>query len=306
MLFNFVSIFLQEDFMKRNVVFLAILSIPLTISCVNAQSQDSTRPVVKAMTFNIRVDTPLDGPNSWPFRRDKVFEIMHNQNPDVIGIQEGTHNQVEQTRQALLPDYTQYSPGPDSGTAGESCAIYYRTERFALNDSGTFWFSDTPDEPSRGWDMGPRVCSWVYLTDKKTQISFYVYNCHLAAFFAQGARQKEAELLAERIASRKTNDPVILMGDFNMNVGNKAMDYLLNAKGKTDYPKLTDAWRTLHDSKGPAYDHIILNNDAQVLNIELDKTKASDHYALVAQIQLKLPAKTPVAEQTNDDKVKVN
>lgn len=289
--------------MNRSVVSLVLLNILLVLTCVNAQSQTSALPVVKAMTFNIRVDSSF----GWALRCGKVYQVIHNQNADIIGIQEGSHHQVGKIRQALT-DYTQYSPGPDSGRAGESCAIYYRTARFALNDSGTFWFSDTPDEPSHGWDAwGPRVCSWVYLTDKTSGTSFYVYNCHLAAFFAQGARQKEAELLAQRIASRKTNDPVILLGDFNMNVGNKAMDHLLNADGKTAYPKMTDAWQTLHDTEGPRYDHIVLNEDAKAIDIKVDNTKASDHYAVVAQIQLNSPEKKPIAaEQTNDNKVSVN
>jgi len=288
--------------MNRNVVLLVCLNILLVLTCVNAQPETSAVPIVKAMTFNIRVDTFLDGLNSWAFRRNKVFEIMRNHGADVIGIQEGSHSQVKQVREAL-PDYTHHSPGPDSGMAGESCSIYYRTARFTLKDSGTFWFSNTPDEPSRGWNAWPRVCSWVYLTDKTTAASFYVYNCHLSPFLAQSARQKEAELLAKQIASRKTDDAVILLGDFNMNVGNKAMNYLLNVDGKTAYPEMTDAWQTLNDTEGPKYDHIILNKDAKVIDIIVDKTKASDHYAIVAEIQLNSPQKTPtVAEQTNVNK----
>ncbi|HAL44528.1 MAG: hypothetical protein A2Y12_07380 [Planctomycetes bacterium GWF2_42_9] len=289
--------------MNRKIVLLVCLNILLVINFVNAQTETSALPVVKAMTFNIRVDTILDGPNGWAFRRDKVLDIMRNQNADIIGIQEGSHRQVEQIRDAL-PDYTHYSPGPDSGMAGESCSIYFKSAGFTLKDSGTFWFSDTPDEQSGGW---PKVCSWVYLTDKKTGVSFYVYNCHLSPFLAQGARQREAELLAERIATRKTNDPVILLGDFNMNVGNKAMDYLLNADGQTAFPKMTDAWQTLNDTKGPKYDHIILNEDAKAIDIKVDYTKASDHYAIIAEIQINVPKKTPiVAEQSNVNKVSVN
>jgi endonuclease/exonuclease/phosphatase family metal-dependent hydrolase len=289
--------------MNRKSVLFVCLDLLLLISCANAQSATSDMPIVKAMTFNIRVDSSF----GWALRCEKVYQVMRNQNADIIGIQEGSHHQVAEIREAMT-DYTHYSPGKDSGRAGESCSIYYKTDRFDLNDSGTFWFSDTPDEPSRGWDSwGPRVCSWVYLTDKKTGTSFYVFNCHLAAFFAQGARQKEAELLAQRIASRKTNDPVILLGDFNMNVGNKAMDYLLNADGKTAYPKMTDAWHDLHDTKGPTYDHIILNKDAKAIEINVDNSKVSDHDAIVAQIQLIAPEKAPIAaEQKNVDEVSVN
>ncbi|OHB52224.1 MAG: hypothetical protein A2Y10_19800, partial [Planctomycetes bacterium GWF2_41_51] len=193
--------------------------------------------------------------------------------------------------QAGLPKYANYSVGRNDGFQdGESCGIFYKKDRFTLSDKGTFWFSNTPDKASQGWDAWPRICTWVYLTDKTTGKSFYVYNVHLAAFFASGARYKSAELLAERVAARKTSDPFIVMGDFNMKTTSKGMKYLLNHEGNTSYARLTDAWTTIHPgTRGPRYDHITMSKEIRPLNVELDKRKASDHYALVANLQIAAP-----------------
>ncbi len=235
---------------------------------------------IRVMSFNIRVDT-----GSWSGRCDKVCQIIRDHNPDIIGVQEALLHQVEQIQQQL-PGYTNYAVGRSDGLQkGESCAIYYKTDRFQLNEKGTFWFSDTPDEVSHGWDTWPRICTWLYLTDKNTGKGFYVYNVHLAAFFSQGARQKSVRLLTQRIADRKTDDPFIVIGDFNMKTTNSAMKYFLNIDGETDYPRMTDAWDAIYpDQRGPRWDHITVCPDVKTLTIKLDERKASDHHALIADL----------------------
>src|SRR3546814_10516417 len=43
----------------------------------------------------------------------------------------------------------------------------YRTDRFTLLASGTFWLSQTPDRPGKGWDAAyPRIASWARLRDR--------------------------------------------------------------------------------------------------------------------------------------------
>ena len=262
--------------------------------------------VVKAMSFNIRVDTFLDGFNGWNSRRQLIFDIISDNAADVVGVQEALDHQVGQIQQAL-PQYSHYAAGRDDGMRkGESCAIFYRKDRFELADSGTFWFSDTPSRPgSKDWgSLWPRICSWVYLTDKQTGGGFYVYNLHLSVL-SQKSRQKSMELLARRIAARKTAEPFIVMGDFNMKVDNPAMVYLQNLDSKTPYPRMITAWQSLYPGrkgestthtfrgmiKGPKIDHIPISEGAQALDIKIDRRHdsgryASDHFPVIANIRL--------------------
>lgn len=48
-----------------------------------------------AMTYNIRYATELDGENSWEHRKHKIFSLLEVYEPDILGIQEGLHHQVE-------------------------------------------------------------------------------------------------------------------------------------------------------------------------------------------------------------------
>jgi endonuclease/exonuclease/phosphatase family metal-dependent hydrolase len=279
----------------------------------------STAGVIEAMSFNIRVDTFLDGPNRWNSRRQLVFDTLADNAADVVGLQEALDHQVRQIQQAL-PQYSHYAAGRNNGKQkGESCAIFYRKDRFVLEDSGTFWFSDTPTKPgSKDWgNLWPRICSWIYLTEKATGTGFYVYNVHLDVF-SQNSRQKSAELLARRIAVRKTPDPFIVMGDFNMELDNPAMIYLQNTYSVTPYPRMLSAWQLLHpgrtgegthhsfrgSSSGPTIDHIPICDSAQALEVKIDRRNVngrypSDHFPVIAKIRLigSLKGLTPVAAQ---------
>lgn len=260
--------------------------------------------IIKAMSFNIRVDTFIDGFNGWDFRKQLVFDTLQKHAADVMGLQEALAHQVRQIERAL-PQYGSYAVGRNNGKQkGESCAIFYRKDRFIPGDRGTFWFSDTPSVPgSKDWgNLWPRICSWIHLTEKSTGKGFYVYNVHLDVL-SQNSRKKSVELLAKRIAVRKTRDPFIVMGDFNMGLDNPAMVYLQNADSKTPYPRMLDAWRSIasdsanagthHNFHGKAsgskIDHIPLSDDIQALAVEIDRRCVnnrypSDHFPVIAKI----------------------
>jgi endonuclease/exonuclease/phosphatase family metal-dependent hydrolase len=275
--------------------------------------------VIKAMSFNIRVDTFLDGFDSWSNRRQLVFDTLTDDAADVMGLQEALDHQVSQIQQAL-PQYGHYAVGRNDGKQkGESCAIFYRKDRFTVGDCGTFWFSDTPSIPgSKDWgNLWPRICSWVYLTEKKTGDSFYVYNVHLDVF-SQNSREKSVELLAKRIADRKIHAPFIVMGDFNMGLDNPAMVNLQNVDSRTPYPKMVDAWQSIapgsadegthHNfrgkTSGPMIDHIPLSENILPLEVKIDRRcinnrYPSDHFPVIAKILLAPSQKNIVINKTD-------
>lgn len=267
----------------------------------------STQPnVVKAMTFNIRTNTVLDILNSWSKRKNLVVDIIADNAPDVMGLQEARNSQIEHIQRAF-PQYEKYSAGRDDGMKkGEACPIFFRKDRFALIDSGTFWFSSTPEKPGskRFGNLFPRICSWVHLVDKNASRGFYVYNLHLDSI-SQSSRQKSICQLAAHLAKRATKEPFIVMGDFNMEIDNPAMDYLQKIGHDTPFPKMTDAWLSVnygrlkagthHKFSGksdcPKIDHMPISENARVLEVIIDQRSRngkypSDHFPMIARIKL--------------------
>ena len=222
------------------------LLLVLWMGCQVTSQEDlgvrNQRTDLRVMTFNIRYGTANDGPNSWPFRKGHVLDVIREYDPDLLGLQESLPFQ-SQLIDETFPGHALYGPsrlGPDDD--GEACSIYWRTDRFERLASGTFWLSETPDAiGSRGWDAAlPRLCSWVRLSDKHTNHRFVFANTH---FDHRGnkARLESAKLIAKRFPT----ESVILTGDFNTPENAAPME-ALRAEG------YQDSFRILH----PGANHV--------------------------------------------------
>ncbi len=182
---------------------------------------------VGVMSFNIRYGTAGDGANRWERRREMVFDVVRKHRPDVVGLQEALDFQISEMCEAV-EGYGRIGVGRDDGKRrGEYSAILYNRERFAADESGTFWLSDTPERPgSITWGNAcTRICTWARLVEKKSGGAFYLFNTHLD-HISQPSREKSALLLVERIGERKHKEPFVLTGDFNVGEGNPVVLYL--------------------------------------------------------------------------------
>jgi len=176
----------------------------------------ATAQPLRFLTYNIRYDNPGDGEDAWPKRRDFLVGQLRFHAPDIFGIQEGLHRQVEHLSEQL-PAYTRVGVGRDDGKqSGEYSALFFQKKRFGLLASGTFWLSETPDTASKGWDAAlPRVCTFARLHDSLSGKKLWVFNTHFD-HIGKEARRRSAELILLKIKEKNTaGEPVLLMGDFN-------------------------------------------------------------------------------------------
>ncbi|MRX37870.1 endonuclease/exonuclease/phosphatase [Flavobacterium sp. LC2016-23] len=170
---------------------------------------------LKIMTYNIRLDVASDGENAWPNRKDFFASQVQFYSPDIFGVQEAMPNQVAEIALAL-PEYNKFGIGRENEGKGEACTIYYKKDRFQLQESGTFWLSETPNVVSRGWDAAcNRVCTYGLFKDKNSKTTFWVFNVHLD-HMGNEARVKGVQLILSKMKEINTRKyPVFLMGDLN-------------------------------------------------------------------------------------------
>lgn len=214
--------------------FLPVLTFLLV---VNSLAMGQT---LKVMSYNLRLDTPIDGVNQWPNRKDKVVALINKYNPDVIGVQEALHHQLQDLLR-MLPGYSYCGVGRDDGKElGEYSAILFRNSRFGLLDTKTFWLSETMDLPgSKSWDAAiTRVFTTARFFDRKTQKNFTMVNTHFDHI------GKEARLMSSRIiksylagmesgsnsSGERTSIPVIVSGDFNSEPTDEPYVNMVNEK----------------------------------------------------------------------------
>ena len=253
---------------------------------------------VKIISYNIRT-LARDGENSWQYRKHATENMLLKHNPDAFGLQEATVTHLLYI-DSVCPQYARVGVGRDDGKmGGEIMAIYYKKERFDLLDSGTFWLSETPNLVSRGWDAACfRTVTWVKLQDKATKKSFFYFNTH---FDHKGkvAQKESVELIIEiikGIAGKRT--PVILSGDFNVELDNDIFKPLLN------FMRLSRADALVTDNKGTfngfgsvkrnvIIDHIFYKgrkikcSEYRTLDGDYGAKYISDHYPLEVIFKMK-------------------
>jgi endonuclease/exonuclease/phosphatase family metal-dependent hydrolase len=256
---------------------------------------------ISVMSFNIRYGTANDGDNHWTLRRTFLFDVVREQNADIIGLQEALDGQIREIVEAV-PGYAVVGVGRDDAKAGgEYSAILVRKDRFNVAEAGTFWFSDTPAVPgSTSWgNRITRICTWARLIDRDGS-AFWFFNVHLD-HQSQPSRERSSELLLRRIDARAfPTEPVIVTGDFNAGEDNPAVQTMVAGKA------FVDTFRVVHpDEKqvctfngfkaeridGPKIDYVFVQPGTEVLSAAIIRTARdgkypSDHFPVVATIRL--------------------
>ena len=179
------------------------------------------------LTYNIKLDYPKDGENSWTNRKSFMVRQLQFYEPDIFGVQEAMPNQMKDL-DSLLNDYNFVGVGRDDGNnQGEYSAIFYKSDQFKVLNTSTFWLSETPGKVSIGWDaVCNRVCSYALFENKNTNKQFYVFNTHFDHIGVE-ARKNSAVLIIQKIKEINTEMyPVILMGDFNMQENHESIQYI--------------------------------------------------------------------------------
>jgi endonuclease/exonuclease/phosphatase family metal-dependent hydrolase len=303
----------------RTTRLLAILLLLVLTGTVPVPAQAPPQPAavpavtfgapLTVMSFNIRYGTARDGENHWTERRNMLFDLVREQDADIIGIQEALDFQIDEII-AAAPAYAAVGVGRDDGAArGEYSAILFRKSRLHVAEAGTFWFSDTPEVPgSRSWGNNiTRICTWARFIDRDGR-GFYVYNLHLD-HQSQPSRERSTLLLHERVQSRAVpTDPVVIAGDFNVGEDNPALATLTGATGARPAPDapFVDTYRVVRPDEqpsgtftgfkygnisGPKIDYVLVQPGTEVQRAEIlrdsrNERYPSDHFPVVARVRL--------------------
>ena len=185
----------------------------------------------KTITFNIRYGTADDGKNSWPHRKDLVFDFINKQGADFIGLQEAMLFQIEEIINHC-PDYNYIgrTRQPD-GKEGEACPILYRPDRWELLSHETKWLSETPDVPgSQSWDAAfPRIFTRALFKNKASGHEVVIYNTHYDHASSK-ARYNSSRTLISDIHENFPDKDIVILGDFNATPEQEPITYLLTNK----------------------------------------------------------------------------
>lgn len=293
--------------------FTAFLAVALALEAGAA-------PPVRVMTYNIR-NSAKDAASpvlNWDARKADFADLIEKAAPDVIGFQEVLPDQMEFLK-ARFPEYVFVGEFRNKDRAsGEASPIAFKKDRFSAAKSGTFWLSETPDEPgSKSWNAAyPRICSYAVLRDGKTGKKFCFANTH-TDHKSEEAREKGMLLVIERMEDFGDGAPVVLTGDFNCLENERpalaAASKLKDALYISETPP-EGSWRTFNgwkrlekeltisealkldmagrtDGSGKRIDYVFVSPGTRVLAYRTPpdarpgvKAYPSDHFPVVAEI----------------------
>ena len=206
---------------KLTLIIAAVLMVLPFKSSAQKQTRDYD---LKVMSYNIRLGTAKDGTNSWEYRYPATAMMLKDQMPDVFGVQEAFDFQVKFIEENFK-DYDCVGVGRDNGKSeGEHMSIFWNKKNVKMLKWGTFWLSETPEKPSKGWDAKcKRTATWALMKDKKTGKHFYYVNTHLDHRGSE-ARRQGLNLIVSRIDEiNQKGYPMVLTGDFNMKPDDAAL-----------------------------------------------------------------------------------
>ena len=267
-----------------------VAALALLPQFASAQSSE-----LKVMSYNIRLNTEKDGTNSWIYRYPATLEMIKDQQPDVLGIQEALPEQVRFLEE-FVDGYDCVGVGREDGKKeGEHMAIFWNKKTVKLMKWGTFWLSETPEKPSKGWDAACyRTATWALMKDKRTGEKFYFVNTHLDHVGTE-ARKNGLKLIVDRIDHINPEGyPMVLTGDFNIKPTapelkdlDSCMKCARKVAPKTDSCNTYNGWGKAN--KDMIIDYIYISGFTcleyqTVTKKYAQRTYISDHYPISARL----------------------
>lgn len=257
---------------------------------------------MKVMTFNLRTDFPLDINNRWNKRKEIVYEVIKNNDIDIIGVQE-LNNKMFRDLTSEISNYNFVGKPRSKKFFIERNDILVSTKHRIL-DHNTFWLSEEPDKiGSAVWySVFPRICTTALIELDDGNI-IRVYNTHLD-FLLSKAREYGLKKICEYMDKQHESDgyPAILMGDFNASPTSKAirefsegkyssMKFITVEKNKKDIYSMSTLSKFKGNKKGFYIDYIFVTEEFNVINSEIvyynkEGKYPSDHYPIRAELEI--------------------
>ncbi len=279
------------------LIFVFIMVVSFVTPTLGQGKKDSPFNVI---TYNIRMNTPDDGVNAWPLRKDKVAGLLKFHQADIFNVQEALPEQMDDLVKSF-PDFDHVGVGRDDGVRkGEHMAVFFKKSRFEKLIDGMFWLSETPAKPGLGWDAQcNRTVTWIKLKDKITKKTFYVLDTH---FDHRGnkAREESSKLILKSIKEiNKENLPLILTGDFNLTKSTIPIQLMLKELNDAKDKSLSLPYGPDGTSGGfevklmpRTIDFIFINLKVEVLRFGVLSDSfglfyPSDHLPVLAEVKIK-------------------
>ncbi len=238
---------------------------------------------LKVMSFNIRQHTTeVNAFNHWSLRAPACVQMVWDQQPTLLGMQELTETQ-------WMYMFGLLESNGYSGIATQDIrnSFMFKKDVLEVVSHGLFWLSDTPEVSSLCWDGYERTARWAVMKIVDTGQFFFYVNTHSA--LSASARKSSMNLIKNRIKMYNADNlPVILVGDFNATAGESSFDsirqIMLNTRDIAPVSDTLDTYNGWDNPSNRPYvcDHIWISNTGIECSEYKTVTKPYDGHKLIS------------------------
>lgn len=268
------------DLMAACDTFLEMLEASPELTLKDTVASREAGEEILLLSYNVWMHTA--GQES---RVESVLKTIEGIAPDIMGLQECTHEWMAFLTERFSADYDYVGEGRDGTLTSQDQfnPIFYRKDKFTLVEGGTRWLSDTPEVKYTKVSASQyeRIFTYAVLEEKATGECFVFINTH---FDHVGGQGDQASCMAAYI-SRFYDMPMFMSGDYNSSgMATKLSNFgYINSR----YAAQTKVEQGATHTNGNEIDYIFTNGrGAIVTHYEvMNDNGSSDHYPVIAKIR---------------------
>lgn len=243
--------------------------------------------MIKVATYNIKNKTAK---KILRFKKAQLkcfyqnVELINKANPDIIGLQEVTKEKYQWLKEVFCGKYELFGEFRGSkGFTNEACSIMFKANKGYITDYGTFSISEDINDIGRKY-LGaffPRIATYVHYVDDFDEYTFINMHVDNSRVIQKKTFKENGPI--EKIMSVCDFKNQILLGDMNTPVNGVLKNFcvrnvLLDATAETG-----NTYNTLNK----AFDHILYDDELQVLETKKYTNNGSDHSLIMTKIRPK-------------------
>ncbi|MDQ7950023.1 MAG: endonuclease/exonuclease/phosphatase family protein [Pedobacter sp.] len=273
----------------------------------SGQDEKANGQLMRLMTYNVHNFKPY-GAEITPEVKQKMFDVVQNQHPDVVCFQEfftrfkGQYDTVDSLKKILGTPYYYFHPVLKSASEAIGMAIF---SKYPFENSGTIIFDNSLGNASIYTDIrlnGQLIRVYnIHLQSISFDKEDYVYIDKVKGMDPQmnstkrilkmlksafQKRSTQVEQMRAHMQSCKT--PYVICGDFNDTPASYAVNKMTDSLKNAFIEKGQGLGRT-YNGKFPNFqiDYIATTKDFDVMNYRIVEAKLSDHFPVRSDLRLR-------------------
>jgi endonuclease/exonuclease/phosphatase family metal-dependent hydrolase len=273
--------------------------LELKIMSFNFPTTHQNKNIVEEL--GIKLELLKDGDEK---RMKAAKSIIKEYLPHIIGFQETHKGDIEALFESKTIKNVYDSYAPRASTADDDKnALFFNKNLFKVLQKGVLYLNAEQIKGHNSWDDShQRACTWMQLEHTALSVKLYIYNAHLGLkerSIIEGTKQIADH--AQKVITENDNDYAVIMGDFN--ASSAELSFLtkspygfynlrnITSESEVYGPNFT---YTGYNGKSQATpDHIFVTSaritplSFNTINKKPHHTRPSDHYPLMATVELK-------------------